>query len=200
MKKYILIISAIISIGLTSYFSLLPLNGVSQADISNIYSTPITPAGFTFSIWSLIYASWLGLWIYALTGKLKTKKALRYKLTAAQLISATWLIPWHYQYILISAIVIFTILVILWNIMNQHKLKSKVFEYIVALFMWWIAIASLVNINIVLIAYDLYTYPQLFSGLSLLLWALFSWYWIYKKSSYIPLLVFIWAIIWIIVK
>lgn len=31
------------------------INGISQADVSDKYHTLITPAGFTFSIWGIIY-------------------------------------------------------------------------------------------------------------------------------------------------
>ena len=200
MKKYILLISALVSIGFTGYVSLLPLNGVSQADISNLYTTPITPAGFSFSIWSIIYLSWLVLAIYVLIKKPQIKKSLRYKLVASQLLSAIWLIPWHYEYVEISLLVILTIFKLLWQIMAHKKTLDICFHYTVSLFFGWISIASLLNLNIALIEYNLYTYPNLYSIISLALWLMVSLYWIYKKSNFIVLLVFIWAIIWIIMK
>jgi len=200
MKKYILLISAIIAIGLTTYLSLLPLNWVSQADISNMYDTPITPAGFTFSIWSLIYLSWFALGAYALIKKPKISKKLRYKLAAAQLLSMMWLIPWHFQYIFVSFIVMSGIFIILWKTMQAKKWTNKYFNWVVSLFFGWIAVAALLNANTVLIANGLYTYPIIFSGISIGLAAGISTYWVYKKQNYIPLLVLIWALIGIYMK
>lgn len=40
-----------------------PWGGVPIGDVSNAYPTPITPAGYTFAIWALIY---LGLAVYAI--------------------------------------------------------------------------------------------------------------------------------------
>lgn len=200
MKKYILFISGLFTIGLTSYFSLLPLNWVSQADISGLYTTPITPAGFTFSIWSLIYASWIVLGIYIIIKQPKIKKSLRYRLAAAQILSALWLIPWHYQYILVSFIVMLIIFILLWKIMSYKKMQNMWFSYTVSLFFGWIAIASILNFNITLIAYNLYAFPTFISALSIWVGIAISTYWIYKKQNYIPLLILIWAIIGIMLK
>ena len=33
----------------------LPINGLNSGEVSDFYQNPFTPAGFTFSIWGLIY-------------------------------------------------------------------------------------------------------------------------------------------------
>lgn len=59
MPKYILLISALVAVGLSAVFSILPVGIYNQAQVSALYPTLFTPAGFTFSIWSIIYASWI---------------------------------------------------------------------------------------------------------------------------------------------
>ena len=63
MQKYPLLISALITIGLTTLVSMpgspYLIGGMTQADISAMFATSVTPAGFTFAIWSLIYLSWI---------------------------------------------------------------------------------------------------------------------------------------------
>ena len=134
MKHSLLIFSGIIAIAITTYFSLLPLNWVTQADISNMFSTPITPAGFTFSIWSIIYASWLLLWAYVVWKKPKLSSHQQYALAWAQLLSAAWLIPWHFQYILTSFCIMTAILVLLWSAMNT-KISDKWYKMTLSLFL-----------------------------------------------------------------
>lgn len=46
------------------------INGMTQKDISDQFFTAITPAGFTFSIWSVIYLSWLILGFLFAFGKI----------------------------------------------------------------------------------------------------------------------------------
>jgi translocator protein len=61
--RYLLLITALITIGLTTLMSVpgspYLIGGMTQADISAMFSTAVTPAGFTFAIWSLIYLSWI---------------------------------------------------------------------------------------------------------------------------------------------
>jgi translocator protein len=66
-----------------------------------MYATSITPAGFTFSIWSIIYLSWLVLGFYNIfyKKKEKIKKQDLYFLASAQILTVLWLIPWHYNFI-----------------------------------------------------------------------------------------------------
>ena len=61
--RYLLLITALITIGLTTLVSITGspylIGGMTQADISAMFATSVTPAGFTFAIWSLIYLSWI---------------------------------------------------------------------------------------------------------------------------------------------
>ena len=68
MIRYLLLITALITIGLTSLVSIpgspYLIGGYTQADISEMFSTSVTPAGLTFSIWSIIYLSWIIAGVY----------------------------------------------------------------------------------------------------------------------------------------
>lgn len=199
MKKYIIIISSIISIWLTSYLSILPLNWNSQADISNLYSTSITPAWFTFSIWSIIYISWLFLWVYYVIKNIKINNNKILLFVAAQIISALWLLPWHYNYIGISLIIMIVLLLILWYL-SINREKNIVFQNISDLFFWWILVASIANIHIFLVYSDLYLWPIILWIISLVIWWIINYIMIRKYKTIIPSIVFLWALIWIISK
>ena len=43
------------------------INNLSQADVSKMYQTPITPLGYAFSIWGLIYSLLFISFIYLLS-------------------------------------------------------------------------------------------------------------------------------------
>ncbi len=63
MIRYLLLITALVTIGLTSLVSIpgspYLIGGMTQADISAMFATSVTPAGVTFAIWSLIYLAWV---------------------------------------------------------------------------------------------------------------------------------------------
>lgn len=199
MKKYIILISSIVSIWLTAYFSLLPLNWVTQADVSWLYPTFITPTWFTFSIWGVIYLSWLILWIYLIVKNPKdiTKKEIYY-LASAQILSAIWLIPWHYQIICITFSIIFLILWILYYLIITPP-KDIFFRKVSELYFWWILVATILNFNVFLVFKDKYTYWLIIWIISILIWAIANRYLLNKYSTYISSIVLIWALIWIII-
>jgi hypothetical protein len=134
MKKYILLIVSLLVIVFSALVSIpgspFLINGMTQADISNLFPTGITPAGVTFSIWSLIYLSWIcaGLQIAGVFTLLARKFSLFesiseapkkkhdrsiYLFSIAIFLTGVWLIPWGYLSIGISLLVMILILGIL---------------------------------------------------------------------------------------
>lgn len=199
MKKIIILLSAVVSIWLTIFFSILPLNWLSQADVSGLYPTFITPAWYTFSIWWMIYLSWIFLWLYLLYKKhneILTKEYLY--LASAMLLSAVWLIPWHYQIICITFSIIFLILWILYYLIIYPP-KNLVFRKISELYFWWILIATILNLHVFLVFSNKYEYWLELSIISILFGIYANYYLLKKYDTYISSLVFIWALLGIII-
>ncbi len=170
MLRYIPLLVAVLVIGFTSWASIpsfgYPLGGYSQADISNMYPTAITPAGFTFSIWSLIYLSWLIAGVYiarlpltSLTQKLFGKipffskgetvsdKAL-IGFSLAMALTAVWLIPWGNNMIGLALIIMLVLLASLKYTFFQTRNVPLAFRSSVELFLGWINIATVANITV----------------------------------------------------
>lgn len=199
MKHYILLISAIISVGLSSYLSAIrPWGMQDQAMISENFSTIITPAGFIFSIWWLIYTSWILLWVYVAYKKIKIKKKSIYLLAAAQVLSTLWLIPSQYAQIALSFLVMLWILTLLYMWVTR-KDKNKYFSWVVQLFFWWILVASIANLHQTLVYLDIYYYPVILWVISIIAWVWVNIYMLRKYNYIIPAIVFFWAAIGIIV-
>jgi len=196
MKRYFLLITGLFSIWVTAYFSLLPLADVTQADISGKYPTIITPTSMTFSIWSLIYFSWLILGSYAIfiPRKLPYKNVILFITT--QLLSVLWLIPWHYDIIPLSFVVMLSIIWILFYL-ALYPTKDVVFQSIIYLFFGWILVATLANFHVFLLSVGMYTNPEMLWVLSLIVWASVNYYFYKYHHTIIPSLVFLWALFWI---
>ena len=102
---FFLLITAIITIGVTSLLSVpgspYLIGGKTQADISNMFSTSVTPSGMSFAIWSLIYLSWIiaGISIAFFSKKKPNPPTplLRGAIgvfSSAIALTAVWLFPW----------------------------------------------------------------------------------------------------------
>jgi benzodiazapine receptor len=59
-NRTLIIVNIIALVGVITVNALaniLPINGMNTGQISDLYPSLFTPAGFTFSVWSLIYLS-----------------------------------------------------------------------------------------------------------------------------------------------
>lgn len=131
------------------------INGMSQKVVSNKYNTLITPAGFAFSIWGIIY-SLIGIsLIYMLVKGKETKvKNLIGILTPIILFNflfnILWNISFSYEKIGFSTICISLILISLILINKKLYVHRKEIEYRLTsvafgIYAGWITIASFVN-------------------------------------------------------
>jgi translocator protein len=195
MKKFLFLIGTIITIAVNAMATLLPINNITTKILSDsVYPTPITPAGFTFSIWALIYTILLviGLSIAFDNYDITWKTTRLYLATC--LINCTWIFAWHYQvpflpFFLLISLVFFNYAVI--------RGLSGYYKHGYAVYLGWTVIASVIN-TVVLLRWNLgiksIGLEQLLTMLILmavgvLIYLILS----YKIKSISPLLVAIWA-------
>ena len=155
MKKYLLLITAILTIVVTSLLSIpgspYLIWGMTQADISNKFSTSVTPSGLTFGIWSLIYLSWIVVGVYiAFFQKWKKKIDDTSIITFSLAIGLTvlWLFPWGNIWIGTALLVM---LVILWLLAYSFSLTREAHVYVrssVEITLGWIIMATALNITV----------------------------------------------------
>lgn len=131
------------------------INNSSQGEVSDTYQTLITPAGFTFSIWSVIYLLLFVSMIVMLVKHNETyyQKAIE-RITPFLWVSyATniiWIVLFSYIQIGLSTIFIFAYLFSLTFIVKQLKDLSGKREWLLPLTFGlntgWLFIASVVNV------------------------------------------------------
>ncbi len=199
----------------------LPLNGKSTGQLSDQYPNLFTPAGLTFSVWSVIYLS-LGIFIiYQLKGLFSRdpheyvqQVVARAKgwLIAVNLLNASWIIAWHYEYVSLSVVIMLGLLVSLLVLLAKMYAVSSVDttwwqRFVVrtpfGLYAGWISIATITNITAWLvdmnwnqlgISQEIWTIVMIVTGMILAQIVLFT----YRSVAYG--LVVIWALIGIILK
>ncbi|MCC3145496.1 hypothetical protein LJ207_09190 [Halanaerobium sp. Z-7514] len=138
----------------------LPINNISTGEVSANYQNPFTPAGFTFSIWGLIYLLLLLFIIYQFSnnGEIKEKFSPGPYFVLASLANITWLFLWHYHYIYLSMLVILILPLSLFQIFKRiHNYSNySVKEYLAiklpfSIYTAWVFIASLANLMVSLV-------------------------------------------------
>lgn len=138
----------------------LPLGGNSTKEISDKYQTYITPAGYAFSIWSLIYLLLAGFIVYQFrehTGSRDSVTSLGPWFVLSCIFNMGWLFLWHYLYIelsLVSMVLMLVTLIIIYRrtrgITDPTPGEKWLIKLPFSIYLGWISVATIVNVSVVL--------------------------------------------------
>ncbi len=166
MKKLWVVLSYLTMIIMNMLANLLPINGQSTGDISDAYPNLFAPAGYTFSIWGLIYLL-LGILVVFLMRQNKyLNNPLRNQgmsrimtlFIVSSFANATWILAWHYRLIGTSVFIMFVILASLILMMNEliktpfSKSEIRRMKPPVGVYLGWITVATIANITTYLVS------------------------------------------------
>lgn len=138
----------------------LPLNNLTTGEVSDLYPSLFTPAGITFSIWSVIYLFLIAFAIYSWVEKQDplVNSVLPLFLVTC-FFNITWIFSWHYLMPGLSVVLMLCFLVTLIVIFRklasaEIRSKSEIFLLFVpfTVYLAWISVATIANISAVLTA------------------------------------------------
>lgn len=139
----------------------LPFFGKTPGDVSDLYPNLLTPADFTFRIWSLVYIL-LGIFVLLNAKQLfqgnyrvpSEISAIGSLFLISCLLNVSWLISWQSLHIPLSFVFIFCLWLVLILIYYRLAQMEKVeWGYFVpfSVYLAWVCIAALANLNVLLI-------------------------------------------------
>ena len=145
--------------------NLLPFGGNTTGELAGRYPVDIQPAGYAFSIWSVIYVGLVAFAIYQALPSQRANPSLRrlgYLPAPTAVFNSAWLFLWHYEQIGLSLIAMLALLGTLvasyWRLHSGGVQPSwaAVLTVLVpfSLYTGWITVASLVNVAVFLFDYD----------------------------------------------
>jgi len=140
--------------------NILPINGMNTGELSALYPSLFTPAGFTFSVWSIIYLLLIG---FVIVQRSVASKPYFAELSLWFLVScaanSSWILAWHYQYVFASVIIMLVLLFSLVRIFllvqsdSELTLLQKLFIQLpFIVYLSWICVATIANISAVLVS------------------------------------------------
>ncbi|MGO4542169.1 tryptophan-rich sensory protein [Paenibacillus sp. 2TAB19] len=194
----------------------LPLGGKTTGELSAQYPVLITPAGYAFGIWLVIYALLIAFVVYSFTKRGRKSKAVQavgiYFILSC-LFNVAWLLAWHYEYVNSSVFIMLALLLSLIAIylrINSSGVRTAAISsdrWLVrlpfSLYLGWISVATIVNIACALYAAEWQGF-----GLSEETWAIIMlsvafvlaiWVGATRRDP-VFMLVFVWAFVAIFVK
>lgn len=158
-------------IAVNALANILPINGYNTGQISAFYPNAFVPAGFTFSIWGVIYILFLTYTIaYTFyTMQRSPQKSVidfidkvhtYYLLTCV--FNMAWIIAWHYLQIEASVVIMLLFLSTLIQLFLKSRshvdLLTKTEQFLLntpfIVYLGWISVATIANITALFVAYQ----------------------------------------------
>lgn len=152
----IIALSAVLVVNFLANY--LPIGGKRTGEVSEMHPTLFTPAGFTFSIWGVIYLFLIFYVVYQAFNRNKERHLFdginKYFLINC-LSNTAWIFAWHYEFITLSLVLIVVTLTSLIGIYRHtmsaelQGVKDRLFVKIpFSLYLGWITVATLANLTI----------------------------------------------------
>ncbi|TGE26216.1 tryptophan-rich sensory protein [Hymenobacter metallicola] len=155
--RWLASLSILGNIGLNYWANAHPFNGQTMGAVSAKYPTMLTPAGYAFSIWGVIF---LALTVYAVWQLLPAQRAtslpgtLARPLTLASVATASWVVLFAYELIELSVLAMLVLLgslILTYGRARKQTLAHKVPRWVsipFALYLGWISVATVLNVTI----------------------------------------------------
>ena len=141
------------------------LGGKLTSEISAANPTLVTPAGYVFSIWSVIYVL---LGVFTVFQALPSQKGKGFQgrigwfFVLSSVLNIVWLFLWQFEYLSLSVVIMFMLLASLIAIylrLNIGKstvpLREKLAVHMpFSVYLGWITIASIANVSVTLVSLE----------------------------------------------
>jgi benzodiazapine receptor len=143
--------------------SSLALNGRTTAEVSDMYFTLVTPAGYVFSIWGVIYTLLLVFVVFQALPSQREKPFLKQisgLFVLGSVFNVVWLFIWHYDPIVLSVVLMFALLATLIAVYlrlgigkTSVTVKERAMVHLpFSVYLGWITVASIANVASALVS------------------------------------------------
>ncbi|HEY2866603.1 MAG TPA: TspO/MBR family protein [Pyrinomonadaceae bacterium] len=127
------------------------ISGITPKEISDRYPTVLTPAGYAFSIWTLIY---LCLAIFSVMQVLPRNyerfAGIRTLYIVTCVLNCGWIFFWHHDHPVICLFVIALLAATLvFLLVRSHSIGSRIVKMTFGLYAGWVTVAAMVNLFVV---------------------------------------------------
>lgn len=154
-EQVLVIFSLISTIVINALATIVPINGQTTGAISDSFPVYFVPAGYVFSIWSLIYLGLLGYAIYQGLPSQRTNsplRTIRWPFIVSCIANSAWIFAWHYERFpltLLFMLLLLGSLILIYTRLRQQGAPSTQELWFVhlpfRLYLGWITVATIAN-------------------------------------------------------
>ncbi len=190
----------------------LPIGGLNTGELSALYPTLFTPAGFTFGIWGLIYLGLIAFTTYLAWGlsqaDAKSTKVIQMIgpwFIVSCVANISWILMWHSQLISVSLVLMLLLwfsLYKIYSIVDQNWLEDSpntTFAICIpfSIYWAWISVALIANTAVFLtnMGWGMFGQsPDFWTMIMLLVVGLVGMFVLWKEGDTPFVTVFLWAL------
>ncbi len=204
------LVGFLIMVAVNALSVVLPLAGRSQVEISDRYYNMFVPAGFTFSIWSVIYLA-LIVFIFHSFSKQKVRAFAQIVqhidplFLISCLVNIAWLFAWHYLQIELAMLLmigLLTSVLMIYLRIEKSDIRNGSFEDLTMrlpfrMYAGWISVATIANMAALLTDYQwngLGIEPQIWVMIMTSIAALLGLIMLFKYRDFVFPSVILWAL------
>ena len=214
LRQVVTLVAALATIIVNFAAVLLPLNGKTTGELSDRFEVYFVPAGYVFSIWSVIYVL---LVVFAVWQVLPARREDEQMRAIAPLVwlsclaNIGWIFLWHYEQVPAS---ILAMLVLLGSLIaiylrldigraQADRARRWAVNALFSVYLGWITVATIANATTVL---DYFKWsgwgigPETWTAIMLAVAVLLAGVMAYTRRDVLYLLVLVWAFAGIAVK
>lgn len=202
------ILSVVLALVLNYLAVSLPLNNRTTGELSDMYPNFFVPAGFTFSIWGVIYLLLLVFMIYQAAGVARSHVATTAIVTAigpwfffSGVANAAWIIAWHYEAVVISVLIMLFLLYSLIRIylavadLGDTGLWDKLMIRVpFSVYLGWISVATIANFTTLFVSMGWQTGGHVWAVIMVIIATLLAIIMVFVRQDVFYMAVIIWAL------
>jgi len=155
-RQLLNVLGLVIALAINAMATLLPLNGLNTAQISDRFPVLIVPAGYVFSIWGIIYLGLIAFTVYqALPSQRENPRLQKLGLWFffSSLANGLWLVSFHYLQFGLAMVIMLVLLGILIRIYTTLNIGKEIVKSVerwlvnlpFSIYLGWITVAAIAN-------------------------------------------------------
>jgi len=209
IRQVSVVLALIITIAVNVLSNTLPFNNLTAPEIADSFDVYFVPAGYVFSIWSLIYLGLIAYAVFQLLPAQRENPRLRqtgWLFVFSCAANSVWLFLWHYGYYALSVLAMLTLLIFLIAIYlrlgagQQDVARGErwLVQLPFSIYLGWVTVATIANVTAFLDSVDWNGFgisPEIWTFIMLVVAVVVAGLMAYSRQDIAYLLVLIWAFI-----
>lgn len=161
-QKLAVTVATAVTLVVNALSAALPLNGRTPGEISDLYPSDFTPAGYVFSIWGLIYLGLVAytVWQWRASGTAASRaQSVAWPYVASACANVAWIFCWHWLRIGLAMLAMLVLLASLATIYARLRAappasfcERAALDATFSVYFGWICVATLANLSVLVLA------------------------------------------------